>query len=231
MLKNGFKVSDLTPCIFTRKDGDMFVLVSIYVDDINIIGDLSLCDSTAITLSTEFEMKDLGKTTFCLGIQLDSISGGVLMHQTTYTKKMLEKFSMDACTPVSTPMIGRSLDKLKDPLRPRTDEEEILDPTLFPYLSAIGALLYLAITTRPDISFSVNFLARFSREPTKRHWDAVKRVFAYLKGTVDYGLFHRKVTSTTNELTAYADAGYLSDPHRGLSQNGYVLLYNGTPIV
>ena len=65
-------------------------------------------------------------------------------------------------------MVVRSLDIEKDPFRLREEGEEILDPEV-PYLSAIGALMYLANSTRPDIAFAINLLARYSATPTKRH--------------------------------------------------------------
>ena len=83
---------------------------------------------------------------------------------------------MDKAHPASTPMIGRSLDARKDPFRPKEDDEEVLGAEI-PYLSAIGALLYLAQCTRPDIAFSVNLLARFSSAPTQRHWNGIKNIF------------------------------------------------------
>jgi hypothetical protein len=85
-------------------------------------------------------------------------------------------------------MVVRSLDLVKDPFRPRDDEEQILGPE-FPYLSAIGALMYLANNTRPNIAFVVNLLARHSSAPTKRHWVGIKNIFRYLNGTKDLGLF------------------------------------------
>ena len=75
---------------------------------------------------------------------------------------------MDKVHLVSTPMIGRSLDQKNDPFRPKDDDEELLGVEVS-YLSAIGALLYLAQCTRPDISFAVNLLARHSPAPTQRH--------------------------------------------------------------
>jgi hypothetical protein len=47
----------------------------------------------------------------------------------------------------------------------------------YPYLSAIGALMYLANNTRPDIAFTVNLLARYSAAPTMHHWNGVKDIF------------------------------------------------------
>ena len=80
---------------------------------------------------------------------------------------------MDKSYPINTPMVVRSLDVEKDPFRPQEEEEEILGPYV-PYLSAVGALMYLANSTWLDIAFAVNLLARHSAEPTKRHWVGVK---------------------------------------------------------
>ncbi|XP_074304163.1 secreted RxLR effector protein 161-like [Silene latifolia] len=95
-------------------------------------------------------------------------------------------------------------------------------------LSAIGALMYLANNTQPDIAFSVNLLARFSASPTKRHWNGVKHLLRYLQGTQDLGLFYPRKKDAT--LIGYGDAGYLSDPQKAKSQTGYVFTYDGTPI-
>jgi hypothetical protein len=85
----------------------------------------------------------------------------------------------------------------------------------YPCLSATGALLYLANNTRPDITFAVNLLARYSAAPTMFHWNGVKDVLRYLQGTPDLGLFYLKNQDLS--LIGYADAGYLSDPHNGKS--------------
>ena len=215
----------------------------------NLIGALDELRETASYLKSEFEMKDLGKTRFCLGIELEHRACGILIHQEAYIQKILRRFNMDKAHPVSTPMVGRSLDEKKDPFRPKETDEELLGAET-PYLSAIGALLYLAQCTRPDISFAVSLLARFSSAPTQRHWNGIKNVFRYLKGTADLGLFfpYKKarglsVKATPEEknsssypeipndvLMGFADAGYLSDPHKGRSQSGYVFMIGNTTI-
>ena len=81
---------------------------------------------------------------------------------------MLERFGFVKAYPSKTPMIGRSLQRDKDPFRPKEEGEEVLGPE-FPYLSAVGALMYLVNCTWPDIAFAVNLLARYSSEPTKRY--------------------------------------------------------------
>ncbi|XP_074357175.1 secreted RxLR effector protein 161-like [Apium graveolens] len=134
---------------------------------------------------------------------------------------------MDKSHPLTTPMVIRSLEPDKDPFRPREDDEEVLDLEI-PYLGAIGALMYLANNTRPYIIFAMNLLARFSSDPMDRHWNEIKHIFCYLRGTTNFGLFFPK--NSTSQLIGYADAGYLSDPHFGKSQTGYVFTYCGAAI-
>ncbi|XP_074355640.1 secreted RxLR effector protein 161-like [Apium graveolens] len=105
---------------------------------------------------------------------------------------------MDKAHSLTTPMVVRSLEVEKDHFRPRKQDEEALGPEV-PYLSAIGALMYLTNNTRPDIAFAVNLLAGFSSDSTKR-----------------------------SRLVGYADAGYMSDPHFGRSQTGYLFTYCDT---
>ncbi|KAL0537210.1 hypothetical protein IC582_026185 [Cucumis melo] len=88
--------------------------------------------------------------------------------------------------------------------------------------------MYLANNTRPDITFSVNLLAIYSSSPTKRHWNGVEYVPRYLRGTIDIGLFYSNKSNF--DLVGYADAGYLSDPHKARSQTGYLFTCGGTVI-
>ena len=168
LIGKGYKNDDLCPCVFIKRTDSGFALVAVYVDDMNVIGNLDEINETIGYLKSEFEMKDLGRTRFCLGLELEHRANGILIHQSAYIHKMLRRFSMDKVHPLGTPMVGRSLEITKDPFRPKEDDEEILGAET-PYLSAIGALLYLAQCTRPDIAFSMNLLARLSSAPTVRH--------------------------------------------------------------
>ena len=214
---------------FHKKSAIGLCIMSVYVDDLNIIGTTQDIDEARNHLKTEFEMKDLGKTRFCLGLQLEHLPLGILVHQTAYIQKILEKFNMDKSYPSKTPMVVRSLDVEKDQFRPMDNGEEILGPEV-PYLSAVGALMYLANCTRPDIAFAVNLLARHSAAPTKRYWTGVKNIFRYLQGTKDLGLFFQFQRNLDIDMIGYADAGYLSDPHNARSQTGFVILHGGTAI-
>jgi Reverse transcriptase (RNA-dependent DNA polymerase) len=125
-------------------------------------------EKTAKLLKNEFEMKDLDVTKLCLGLQIEHFHNGIFVHQSNYIQKMLKRFNMDKAHPLSTSMVVRSLDVKKDSYRSRENNEKALGPEV-PYLSAIEALMYLANNTRPGIIFSINILARYSSDPTRRH--------------------------------------------------------------
>ncbi|GJS17040.1 retrovirus-related pol polyprotein from transposon TNT 1-94 [Tanacetum coccineum] len=121
-----------------------FKMTKAYLDEIEHTANLS---------KNEFEMKDLGVTKFCLGLQIEHLSNGIFVHQSNYTDKILKRFNMDKAHPLSSPMVGHSLDLELNSLRLKEHDDDILGPEI-PYLSAIGALMYLACTTRSDITFS-----------------------------------------------------------------------------
>ena len=159
LLFHKFQHDQVLPCLFTLKDTSGFVIIAIYVDDLNLVGTTATCDHAIQLLTNHFEMKKLGQTTFCLGLQLSHLPGGaIFLHQTTYTRKLLRCFGMDTANPLSTPMIGRSKSS-DDPYTP-CKEEEAEYQDCGQYLAAVGALLYLSTYTRPDISFAVSILAR-----------------------------------------------------------------------
>ncbi|GJX46052.1 transposable element [Tanacetum coccineum] len=151
-----------------QQSGRMWYNRLMYVDNLNIIGNLNEIEHTANLLKNEFKMKDHCMSKFCLGLQIEHLSNGIFVHQSNYTDKILKRFNMDKAHPLSSPMVGHSLDRELDPFCPKEHDEDILGPEI-PYVSAIGALMYLASNTRPDIAFSVNLLARYSFEPTRRH--------------------------------------------------------------
>ena len=151
-----------------KKTKTKFVIIVVYVDGLNLVGPPDELTKTTIYLKKEFEMNDLGKTKFCLSLQIEHFPTRVLVHQSTYTKKILKHFYMDKVHPLSSPMVVPSLDAKKDSFRLCKNGEELLGPEV-PYLSTIGALIFLANCTRPDIAFSVSLLIKYSSAPTQRH--------------------------------------------------------------
>ena len=93
-----------------------------------------------------------------------------------------------------------------------------------PYINAVGSLMYLATMTRPDIAYAVGVLARFNCNPGKKHWNAVKHVFRYLKGTVDLKLEYGPDGGQENErFLTYCDADHGGDVDRRKSTSGYMV--------
>ena len=165
LLFHNFQHDQALPCLFTLQHPSGFIIIAVYVDNLNLVGTPATCQHAMDLLTNQFEMKLLGRTSFCLGLQLAHIQGGgILLHQTTYTQKLLKRFGMDKANPLSAPMTGRNRTS-DDPYAPcREEEEEFHNKTQ--YLVAVGALLYLSTYTRPDISFVVSVLARYSQRPS-----------------------------------------------------------------
>ncbi|XP_070677974.1 uncharacterized mitochondrial protein AtMg00810-like [Malus domestica] len=238
LTSQGYGNNELCPCVFIKKSHSGFTIIAVYVDDMNLIETPAKLEEIVAHLKSEFEIKDLGKTWYHLSLEIKHCSDGILVHQSNYTQKVLRHFNEDKAKPSSTHMVIRTLDAKRDPFYPKKDEEEILEPEVS-YLGAIGALIYLAQCTRPNICFAVNLLVRYSNAPTRRHWNGVKDIFRYLKGTTDLTLFYTHESSSVaapygpwidSRLVGYADAGYLSDPHRTRSQMGYVFIVGDTAI-
>jgi hypothetical protein len=80
LLWNGYINNDDCPCVFIKKSSNGFSIIFIYVDDLNIIGTTRDIEKAMAYLKMEFEMKDLGKTKFCLGLQLEHLPEGVFVH-------------------------------------------------------------------------------------------------------------------------------------------------------
>ena len=172
----GFVQSASDPCVYKDSGGEIF-LIGVYVNDI-ILGGKSdkRIKEVKRALAAKFDIKDMGRLHYFLGIKIlqDEKTGNVWIGQPTYVENVL---GMDNSKPVSTPI---------DPstkLTKATDDEQSVDQHL--YQSAIRSLLYLSGGTRPDITFSVSNLAKFSAKPSKHHWAAIKRVMRYLKGTIN----------------------------------------------
>lgn len=144
LLKEGYRNDPICPCVFIKRSGSDFVITDVYVGDLNISGTPNELSKVVECLTKEFEMKDLGKTKFCLGLQIEHLKNEIFVHQSTYTKNILKRFYMDKSHPLNTLMVVRPLGILNDPFRPQENEEELLDEA--PYLTVIKALIILPIT-------------------------------------------------------------------------------------
>ncbi|GJT75569.1 retrovirus-related pol polyprotein from transposon TNT 1-94 [Tanacetum coccineum] len=197
LLDNNFSKSVVDLTLFTQKTGKHILLVQIYVDDIIFAStDPKACDIFSNEMSSKFQMSMMGQMSFFLGLQVSQNPEGIFINQSKFALEILKKFRMDSCDPVDTPMVDRlKLDE--DPLGILVDQTR--------FRSMVGSLMYLT-ASRPDLVFVVCMCARYQASPTKKHLEALKRVFRYLKGTINWGLWYPKDTAMA--LTAYADADH-----------------------
>lgn len=130
---------------------------------------------------------------------------------------------MRDCNPVKTPMDVNT--KLSKSMTSKTEEKCKLKN--IPYQNLVGSLLYLAITTRPGIMYTVNVLSQFNGNFSNAHWMAAKRVLRYLKHTIDYGIMFRK---SNDDLGGYADADWGSNMDDRRSYTGYAFKLSDGPI-
>lgn len=165
------------PCLYRIGSGENLTMIAVYVDDI-LIASRHEKEITKVgqKLSSHFEVKSLGEVNYCLGVEFTQGNGNIAMHQRGYVKDLLSRFGMTDSKPVATP-IDASL-KLE---RNESGSEE---DSKLPYRELVGALTYLATTTRPDISFAASHLGQFNNCFSVQHWKAAKRVLRYLKGDV-----------------------------------------------
>ena len=93
--KKGYVNNPIFPCVFIKKTTSGCVIIAVYVDDLNIVGTNNKIQEVVSYLKKEFEMKDLGKTKYCLGLQIEHTQSGIYVHQSTYTEKILKWFAME----------------------------------------------------------------------------------------------------------------------------------------
>ncbi|XP_070681717.1 uncharacterized mitochondrial protein AtMg00810-like [Malus domestica] len=131
----------------------------------------------------KYEMIDLGILHHFLGMGVIQTNLSIFIHQKKYASSLLNKFGLNECKSVTTPLVA--IEKLsKDDGSGSANEEQ--------YRSVMGSLLYLTTATRPNIMYASSLLARFMHYPTNRHKGTAKRVLRYIKRTLDYGLEYVK---------------------------------------
>ena len=143
-------------------------MVPIFIDDITLAGTSPAANDKVVEeLKSHFKLRNLGPTNFLLGIHIthDIPNRTISLSQCQYIVNILERFRMADCKPVLTPIEPGT--SLTSEMSPKSDEE-VNEMWNVPYIVAVGCLMYLATTTRPDISFTVGVLGRFNHNPGPR---------------------------------------------------------------
>ncbi|KAL4562996.1 hypothetical protein LXL04_027027 [Taraxacum kok-saghyz] len=157
-------------------------------------------------LFTEFEMKDLGRLKYFLGIEVLRSSGGIFISQRKYVLDLLAETGMLDCKPNNTPMIVNH--KLKTVEGAKLADRE-------KYQRLVGKLIYL-VHTRPDIAYAVGVVSQFMHEPQTHHMEAVMRIVRYLKGSPGKGV-----------IEAFTDADWAGNQVNRRSTAGYFTFVGG----
>ncbi|GJT71731.1 retrovirus-related pol polyprotein from transposon TNT 1-94 [Tanacetum coccineum] len=197
LLSQKFTKGTVDPTLFVRREGKDILLAQIYVDDIIFASTKpDLCETFSKIMCSKFQMSMMGKLSFFLGLQISQSPRGIFLNQSKYALESIKKYGMETYEPADTPMVEKSkLDE--DP------QGKAVDPTR--YRGMIGTLMYLT-ASRPDLVFVVCMCARYQAKPTEKHLHAVKRIFQYLRGTINMDLWYLKDSCIT--LTAFADADH-----------------------
>lgn len=212
LLQLGFEQCPGEHTLFLQKHDGVFIVVSVYVDDI-LISSTREDDANDLIekLASAFQLRDLGPPKFFLGIEVARSAAGITLCQRKYVLDMLEASGFSDCKPSSIPM---------EPNQKLSKEDGIVLEDKKQCRRLIGKLKYLTIT-RPDISFAVSKLAQFSSDPRDVHLKALHKVLRYLKGSIGQGLLYG--TDATFDLRAFSDSdwGTCNDDRRSVT--GYAM--------
>jgi transposase InsO family protein len=242
LIKQGFQQFHSDPCVFTKGTDADQVIVCIWVDDI-ILATARSNDSARLDFDTnlrrEFQVSPwtAGEANVFLGLQIsrDWDNGIIHVSLEQMIAKLAARYGLDDHTGhTATPM--ESTLKLTKPL-----DKDVVSSDTFDYPAAVGALLYISITARPDITQAVNVLSRYMSRFGMAQVDAVKRVIRYLYSTRTYGITFSKAGFTAPHLTpeqarslqavdrlyVYADANLAGDEDTFRSTSGLAFMLNG----
>lgn len=227
LLSKGFRQCVSDTCSFIKgSDLNSYIFILIYVDDI-IIGsrNQSMIQSTKETIAKRFDIEDLGRLNYYLGINFSWESSSIFMSQKTYIEKLTKKHHVEHEHTTTTPL---PITFKYDPLElERMNAKQKLYVSKFPVREIIGAVSYVALCTRPDVAFAISYLARYQENPTLTLCKAIKHLLKYLNTTKQYRL---RFNGNINSLVGFCDADWAADPTNRKSTTGYIFYLASSPI-
>ncbi|TLX69534.1 hypothetical protein E9993_22935, partial [Labilibacter sediminis] len=166
MMESGFKINECDKCVYVKNTTHGYVILCLYVDDMLIIGSNDkMIRSTKDMLKSKFDMKDMGLADVILGVKITRTQDGLILSQTHYVDKILEKFSKGETSIARTP-----IDTSQHLRKNRGASVNQLE-----YSRIIGSLMYLMSCTRPDLAYAVSRLSRYTSKPSSEHWKSITR--------------------------------------------------------
>ena len=224
---HGYYRSQVNPQIRSRVTKNELTLTSTWTDD--VLGASSTAEGEALAkeqLRSSYEIKDIGEAKLILGMRISrNENGDVILSQRAYAERLLKRFNMQSCSPLTTPLPhGLSLSTEDCP----ANASEVEEMKKIPYRAALGSLMWMQVATRPDLSFPVNLLAHFAHNPGRAHWNALKHVLGYIKGTLDYGLRYR--AGAPLGPVGYVDSDFAGCKNTRRSTEGNIFVVAGGPV-
>ena len=216
LVKQQFERCAADHSVYVSRKGADFMIVLVYVDDLILASNSpTMLQQFKAVMEAEFKMSDLGEASLFLGLQLvrDRKQRVMRLMQTRYAEDVLRRFGMEESKPISTPMVPHS------PLA--KGEEVVSAEDKAWYRSAVGSLMYLMVSTRPDLAYAVGAVSKYVEAPSPDHVAAVKRILRYVRGTSNHAL-HLGSSETPPRLHGYCDADWASSPDDRVSISGYV---------
>ncbi|KAJ1043891.1 hypothetical protein NDA10_005317 [Ustilago hordei] len=218
----GFFQVECAPCIYTKGQGEDMAIVVIYVDDTLVIAPrLETVLKVKKQIGQRWKMEDSGEVSHFLGIKIsrDRAMRTMTIGQSGYIDQVLAKHLDKRTKPTMVPMQSIPEGTL---VASAAQQKE--------YPVIVGKLLWVANSTRPDLSLTVGVLARHMREPSQEHYQAAQRVLRYLESTRQVGLVYR-ASESQEPLVAHSDANWASDATiQRRSTSGSVALVYGNPV-
>eukprot|EP00253_Pinus_taeda_P010569 PITA_10569 len=197
LTKLRFTRSEANPNLYFKVEDDKPLTLVLYVDDLFLASADPLIHKSKRELACKFEMKDLGLMHYFLGLEVWQKLAEIFLSQGKYVVKILERFTMVDCKPITTSM---EVDFKK--LSGSVARHVLRNAT--EYQQLVGALMFL-VKSHPDICFVVNTLSQHMVEPHHINWIGAKNLLRYLRGTITYGLSY---TTGDVRLLRYTDADW-----------------------
>ena len=209
---------------FKRSDSEDFIIFLLYMDDMLVASyNKDRVQELKAQLAREFDMKDLGLVNKILGMQIhrDRDNRKIWLSQKNYLKKVLWLFNVNDCKPISTPLPINFM--LSSSMSPST-KAETMEMSQVLYASVVGSLMFAMICTRLNIAQVVGAIGQYMVDPGREHWEVVKIILRYIKGTSNIALCYGGSNFT---IKGYVDLDFAGDLDKRKSTSRYVFTLPG----
>jgi hypothetical protein len=227
----GLTQSPVEPCVYLKymdsSQTELIGAIHVYVDDNTYFGPRAIVDEMKAAVSAKFPQVDNGAAEYILGLQIERNRAQkfLILHQSDYIEHILQVAVMSDCKPLDLPAAPHT--KLTSDMCPASQTDN-LQLQRIPYRSVVGSLLHLVMNTRPDIAYAVSQVCRFTSNYGVEHWNAVKQILRYLKGTPKLGI---RLTGDPSNLLAYSDSDWAGDLDTRRSHTGFLIQLGGSPVI